>query len=462
MALARITGPISEHAIELIKQLREHGYDTVQNSDINDPTSLVDLEIDLLECSSDEVLNQIQAFGEEDVTVTVASGALDAPILPASEAAVEQKLLVEEAQSTDVVSEAEVLPEISEQIVDAPVFAMDNVAEPEPSEAIEDPPVSQSVNNFEPEAEAVSDAMALAMENTSKVEAAPERAASEVPLEPFADVPPESIHASLMAESVSAIHERAEEPEPEDFDSAFLSENTQEVVAEIRAETEPQLAAEPATGIHAELIHTAQSNEELSDWPIWQVLQEETGYEEKVPDISQSSPEQHRALIRRLQTSCERIMMKPSFRWLGNERLFNRTASATVAIGIALLVLGTVTHRFRPLPSRVEQGTSQARQAAPFQTTAAITASSAASLLQGSTTAANSPAPFAVTKSSNKVESAAQTQTRPAVVRPASDADYVATNTIVRYGSRVARRKITSDANPTGVKYYTDLKPASR
>lgn len=461
MALARITGPISEHAIELIEQLRRHGYDVVQNSDANDPTPPVDLEIDLLECSSDEVLSQIHAFGEEDLTVMVAPGALEAPVVPATEVAINPKTIVEE-EPINAVTEAEIVPEVPEQIVDAPVFAMDDVAEPEPADVIVDTPALLSIENSEPEPEAVPDAMNLAMENTSEVEAEHENTISDVQVEFFVDVPAEQTpQASLMEQSVPAIHERPEESELGDFDSAFLSENAQETVPESLAETEPQFATEPETESHAELAHTAQSSEGLSDWPIWQVLQEETGYEEDVPDVSQSSPDEHRAFIRRLQTSCERIMIKPSFRWLGNERVFNRTASATVAIGIALLVLGTVTHRFRPLPSRVEQGTTQAREAAPFQKTA-VTANNAGSLLQGPVADASSPAPFANAKSLNKVESAAKTQSRPAAVRPASDADYVATNTIVRYRSRVARRKVTSDANPTGVKYYTDLKPASR
>jgi hypothetical protein len=195
--------------------------------------------------------------------------------------------------------------------------------------------------------------------------------------------------------------------------------------------------------------------EELSDWPIWQIAEEPT---QEVQSPEELSPADDPRWFARLRSVCSDIAVAPGMKWLSDERVFNRVAAAAAAIGIAALLLGTLAHRFSPLPARVVQGSSQATQPAPFNHAAVRAGTAAASILQAGVGTASTPAPFAGApgrRSALAVPGGRAARAR----RSVADDDYIAANTVVRYNRRASVRQ--QSGSTTGIKYYTDLKPAT-
>ena len=221
---------------------------------------------------------------------------------------------------------------------------------------------------------------------------------------------------------------------------------TQEVRSDLlpaRDATRTQIAPQPISHL---------SSSDISDWPIWQIVQPEAMASESVvnPPLLKQSTGNHSALMHN---------GRQLIRWTSEflkitiaDRHALRVGTATAAIvAIGLLFVATF-HRFSPLPARLTRASSLASQPVPFQK--ASIANSAHPRLGELLVSTQVPAPQVQTRSVNVLRASHElTQTA------SDDAGFIAKDIVIRYGSRSASRHIFSEPIQPGVKYYSDLTP---
>lgn len=202
----------------------------------------------------------------------------------------------------------------------------------------------------------------------------------------------------------------------------------------------------------------ASNADEGSDWPIWQVARED----EQVPRPAVPLPRpespiltEHVAALhglRRRFLAAARVN-----RILPDDRLFTRIAVSSAALAILLLVLGVAAHRFRPVPSRVLHGSSEAMQPAPFQRPATVSAPITASAVVSADTA--EPAPGVTPASAHlRVRGSSQLASGRSRTKASADAGFVAKDTVVHFNPLRSQPLSQTAKQQPGVKYYTDLK----
>jgi len=214
------------------------------------------------------------------------------------------------------------------------------------------------------------------------------------------------------------------------------------------------LAGSDAT-IPLPLTACQSTSHEASDWPIWQIVEQETIQSNSVdPMPFKQSIADYSTILRNARQLIRRT--GDSLGIVGDDRRFTRAIMATAAIILLGLFFTATFHHFHPLPARLLSGSSLAAQAVPFQKTQATPAfANVHSAPDGPSN--QLPAPQVQIHSTNALRTSAQ------LTRAASgDAGLIAKNTVIRYGAKSEINHVFGEPRQSGVKYYSDLSPATR
>jgi hypothetical protein len=143
-----------------------------------------------------------------------------------------------------------------------------------------------------------------------------------------------------------------------------------------------------------------------------------------------------------------------------SDKVFWRVAVASAVLAVGGLVTLSA-HRQPPLPSALESATPPVQQAPPFARAKIQDASLSSSKAPTAPHKISEPKPSAATQAAEVRPIARATRHsvafRPKRSRPNPESDFVAADTVVRYGKPVAVPAPLASKKP-GIKQYTDLK----
>jgi|GEM_PF-7131854 len=521
MPLARITALSPADAEKLEQQLRARGFDVETVSPEQSPSHPADLEITLEECGLEQVVGRAESLGQsQDLSVFIAAGAITDMRRP--ERLVRLAPEFSPAAVADVPAVHELLVETNAEAAEAE-FQTETEAEAVKVESsTQEISVSVPVGYSEPEACAGEELPEVSTEAPVELAASPKDPVEPEPRpigepepdpgpveEPNPDPEPEHVYsgevetepvAPELVFSAMSVAPDITEPERAEADLQSRAPEMENLIAELEA-IMPDLkepvgaegigAREKAEELWVENAWLAEDalanvnqfateqnaglvadegvpNEPVSDWPIWQPESDDAVLRESLAASQQSdlaaAPQPSligQQVIRlTMPTSATRAYMPLTgrLRALKDEKLFWRTATAAsmAAVIVALgLVLGISLHRRSPLPEGLLPGVQPVQEIRPVKAVKRLPV------------AITSNAPKALTPV--PVKTSAPPVKQAAVRQPASESEFVAPDTVVRYdhsgkssrhgagGSSAAQAPAASRTHPAARPHESDV-----
>ena len=437
MPVVRIIGSLPESLRDLPNQLRDRGFDLQTSSDAAEGEPKFELTLE--ECPTEAALARALALAEgNDVSILVSPGVIaPAPVFGPTGTQAEPIKAVEgfETTSLDTVESEPQTPVLTRE---QPLAAINQtLAVPDDVPATAAPAFEATPQTEEPKPVHLSESLNelppdFAFDRTAAGEASRQE---EVPIADEAAPFPyqESREFPLDA---AELCDTPEEPRIEELNEPASLPDLDSV------------QPEPVAALYS-------SDEDDSDWPIWQAVREEEEVPPAVVVPAQSGSPILTETIAELYNFGRRFLAAAQVnRVLLNDRLFTKIASVTAGTAILLLVLGLTAHRFSPLPRGILRGSSLAAQPAPFQRQTAVPAPTRVSdVVPADAAQPVTPAVFPALARSHVRRSSKVTRKHASI----SGADFVAKDTVIRYTQKPSLPPQIAKKQ-SGVKYYTDLK----
>ena len=275
---------------------------------------------------------------------------------------------------------------------------------------------------------------------------------------PIVSVVPDEVVTPQHLSSLAAEEDVVDEVEaielPPLVEASTSPIHAEEVYAELKDVVSQQIAASESPV--EESVHALEAEEVYppSDWPIWQPLAEEPK-EELVPVAAAE------VCAEPLRKSTSGLAGK----WQ-NDRLFWRVAVVTSVVAVATLLLGVSTHRFSPLPRGLQ---SASEDAVPFQKAKGDVAAPQAVAEVPAAVPTTVAAPEfkrvvahvpVVERPSLAEHLAKHVDIAKRVQRAATrhEDDYVAEDTVVRFGKKKPVSPVVQAQKRSAIKHYSDLR----
>jgi hypothetical protein len=403
MPLARIITRLAEDAYVLADDLRARGFQVQTRSPQQMFSEPADLEITLEECATEDALERAtHSPATQDVCVFIAPGAISENLRPIQTVSLTPPATAQANQ----VPEAKIQPAIT--VASMASLALPELTPPEPASP-DLASMSTSISNL------------------------------EMRREPAEDVP------AMTHQSEALIRQESESctpaKEPETVSAARGVQAQLEMVEQVQ-----QRVFEPEGIITPELEPASFENAVASEAPPPEAALKESQPIRLVPLATGADPG-------RTRFAAYRIRLQQMSR---QNKLFWRMAPLAAMLSIELLLLAASAHRFSPVPAGLTRESGESREPIPFANSLPGTQDG----IKGTAPAPPSPAlepvkpPTAKQLWSNPGQSSpgqahavksqrslASSKERVVTPKPRdrsaarSDADYVAKDTVVRYGS---------------------------
>ena len=468
MPLARIITRFPESSRSLVTELKARGFDVETIPPEASPSESSDLELRVEECSVEEALRRATQSGGGESSVFIASEAITPEMAPIAVLPFFQKLTEPDKTANQTETSEQDRSRLSEDAARAPEEMPENV----PAMTFEIyPPLAEDETSRTP-GNQLSGEQQLPLEATPVVDSGASfiQAQTEHPeFEQFAETRSQEIEPDWEGQSVSS---PSDATSAEDLPSPVLRQAEDD---ELRDSSEP--AAVVDADVEPMVRKAVKPN---SDWPIWSPLAEcESGegarFEGSELVVEQPWAE-HASYSVRLPVS--HASLDPDVisqfghsgimhRVSGDDSIFWKTAALAAVFAVAVLLLGIFAHRVSPIPAGLVQGSD------PEQQPPLLKAKHSTNPSEGNRVLLTVSEP-ATAKSSESITSASQihgprpnlaTSKPPETTKPAPSArvesDFVAADTVVRFGDRVGPRtpaaaRPAKSNKKSGVKHYSN------
>jgi hypothetical protein len=515
MPLARIITRFPESSKSLAAELKARGFDVETTSPEAFPSELADLELRVEECSAEEALRRATQPGEPERSVLVASGTITPEMAPLAVFPFFRELAVpaEPAKGTFQVSEpAQVqgglieaavpttehpalTPQLSEPGAIESASQGTALSDLEPPERPENVPVMnfQNDNSSQPQ-NAISQIEASELGGQIQPEASPieaEPGFDSVPTTPSAaTIQAQTKYPELQEFTETRAH--ASEPEWEKQAPSWSAHTPggEDLPAPVLNQREDQQlgdGGEQASALEANAEPAVwQRAEPTSDWPIWNPLLECEPGDGAAIEASQIPVQdawaEHQSYSAPLGVDVSLISGPASgfgssgmlHGLSGDERIFWKTAAVAAVFAIAVLLLGVFAHRISPIPAGLVQNSETDQQPPLLKSKHNTNASEGNRVLLTVSEPAETKTPDKIdsmtatsqvhtTHSQVNLASSKPRETTKPQVRPARVAsEFVAEDTVVRFGDRAnpagsAPARPTKAGKRSEVKHYSDL-----